>query len=112
VHDGDQVAIKFDTFPYSQYGMAEGKVRVVSPDAFTAQAEARNPTGTAPVTAAAPYYRARIQIDKLSLHDVPTSFRVNPGMPVTADIKVGKRTVLKYLFGWLSPVAHEGMREP
>jgi HlyD family secretion protein len=33
-------------------------------------------------------------------------------MPVTADIKVGKRTVLKYLFGWLTPVTHEGMREP
>jgi hemolysin D len=112
VHAGDLVAIKFDTFPYSQYGMAEGKVRVVSPDAFTAQAEMRNPTGTAPATAAAPYYRARIEIDKMALHDVPTSFRVNPGMPVTADIKVGKRTVLKYLFGWLSPVAHEGMREP
>ena len=92
--------------------MAEGKVRVVSPDAFTAQAEMRNPTGTAPATAAAPYYRARIEIDKMALHDVPTNFRVNPGMPVTADIKVGKRTVLKYLFGWLSPVAHEGMREP
>jgi hypothetical protein len=28
------MAIKFDTFPYSQYGMAEGIVRVVSPDAF------------------------------------------------------------------------------
>jgi len=33
-------------------------------------------------------------------------------MPVTADIKVGKRTVLKYLLGWMMPVAQEGMREP
>ena len=114
VHVGDPVAIKFDTFPYSQYGMAKGKVRIVSPDAFTAQAEARNPTSSVPVPAtnAEPFYRARIGIDQLALHDVPVGFRVNPGMPVTADIKVGKRTVLKYLFGWLSPVAHEGMREP
>ena len=28
VHVGDPVSIKFDTFPYSQYGMAEGSVRV------------------------------------------------------------------------------------
>ena len=35
-----------------------------------------------------------------------------PGMPVTADIKVGKRTVLKYLLGMVVPVAHEAMREP
>jgi hemolysin D len=114
VHVGDLVAIKFDTFPYSQYGMAKGKVKVVSPDAFTAQAEARNPTSSVPVSPsnAEPFYRARIGIDQLGLHDVPVGFRVNPGMPVTADIKVGKRTVLKYLFGWLMPVAHEGMREP
>jgi len=46
------------------------------------------------------------------LHDVPTGFQVTPGMPVTADIRVGKRTVLKYLLGWLMPVAKEGMREP
>jgi HlyD family secretion protein len=33
-------------------------------------------------------------------------------MPVTADIKVGKRTVLSYLLGRIMPVATEGMREP
>jgi HlyD family secretion protein len=33
-------------------------------------------------------------------------------MPVTADIKVGKRTVLQYLLGMVLPVAREGMREP
>jgi HlyD family secretion protein len=33
-------------------------------------------------------------------------------MPVTADIKVGKRTVLQYLLGIMLPVAHEAMREP
>jgi len=114
VHVGDPVAIKFDTFPYSQYGMANGAVKIVSPDAFTAQAEERNPTSSVPVpvTSADPFYRTRIGIDRLALHDVPAGFRVNPGMPVTADIKVGKRTVLKYIFGWLTPYAHEGMREP
>jgi HlyD family secretion protein len=114
VHVGDMVAIKFDTFPYSQYGMAKGSVKIVSPDAFTPQTEARNPTSSVPMppSNAEPFYRARIGIDQLGLHDVPTGFRVNPGMPVTADIKVGKRTVLRYLFSWLSPVAHEGMREP
>ena len=112
VHVGDPVAIKFDTFSYSQYGMAKGTVRIVSPDVFTAQGEARNPTSSLPATNVEPFYRTRIGIDQLALHDVPISFRVSPGMPVTADIKVGKRTVLKYLFGWLTPVAHEGMREP
>ena len=48
----------------------------------------------------------------VALHDVPAGFRVSPGMPVAADIKVGKRTVLKYLLGQVLPVAQEGMREP
>jgi hemolysin D len=113
VHVGDPVAIKFDTFPYSQYGMAEGSVRVVSPNSFTAQEEARNPTSALPLpTSSDPFYRARIAIDRVGLHDVPPGFRLSPGMPVTTDIKVGKRTVLKYLLGRIMPIAQEGMREP
>ena len=114
VHVGDPVAIKFDTFTYSQYGMAKGTVRVVSPDAFTAQEEERTPTSAMPVSSATlePFYRVRIAIKWLGMHDVPFGFHVTPGMPVTADIKVGKRTVLKYLLGWMVPIAKEGMREP
>jgi len=33
-------------------------------------------------------------------------------MPITADILVGKRTVMRYLLGRVVPVATEGMREP
>jgi HlyD family secretion protein len=113
VHVQDPVAIKFDTFPFSQYGMAEGTVRMISPDSFTAQAEERNPTSSLPVAnTMEAFYRSRITIDRLGLHGVPAGFRIIPGMPVTADIKVGKRTVLQYLLGMVLPVAHEGMREP
>src|SRR5207244_9700157 len=77
VHVGDPVAIKFDTFPYSQFGMAEGSVRIVSPDSFTAQDEARNPTSALPLpTATDPFYRTRIAIDRVALPDVPEGFRV------------------------------------
>jgi hemolysin D len=113
VHPGDGVAVKFDTFPYSQYGMAEGKVRVVSPNIFTPQEEARNPTSAVPISESTqPFYRARISLDRIALHDTPPGFRLTPGMPVTADIKVGQRTVLKYFLGRVLPIAKEGMREP
>ena len=114
VHVRDPVIIKFDTFPFSQFGVAEGVVEVVSPDSFTAQTEARNPTGTAPLpgSASEPFYRARIAIERVGLHDVPADFHIIPGMPVSADIKVGKRTVLLYLLGSVLPISQEGMREP
>jgi hemolysin D len=114
VHVGDPVAVKFDTFPYSQYGLAHGTVRTISADSFTAQDDQRNPTGAVPMpgNSSEPYYRARITIDRVALHDTPSGFRLMPGMPVTADIKVGKRTVMSYLLGRVLPVASEGMREP
>lgn len=113
VHVNAPVIVKFDTFPFSQYGFAEGVVRIVSPDSFTAQSEARNPTSDIPPpTAAEPFYRSRIAIDRVALHGVPVGFRVIPGMPVTADIKVGKRTVLQYFIGMVAPIPQEAMREP
>jgi HlyD family secretion protein len=63
-------------------------------------------------TSTEPYYRARIVIDRVALRNEPAGFRVIPGMPVTTDIKVGKRTVLKYILGVMLPVTREGMREP
>ena len=115
VHLGDPVAIKFDTFPFSTYGMAQGTVRIVSPDSFTAaDTQSSRSPGAVPLpgNSPEPFYRARISIDQVDLHDVPPNFRVTPGMPVTADIKVGKRTVLSYLLGRILPVTQEGMREP
>ncbi len=111
---GDPVVIKFDTFPYSLYGSAEGRVQVVSPDSFRNPNEERQ-RQRAPRNSqdfGASYYRARMSIDALKLHNLPEGFRLSPGMPVTADIKIGKRTVLAYLFSRIAPVAKEGLREP
>jgi hemolysin D len=115
VHVGDTVAVKFDTFPYTQYGMAHGLVRVVSPDSFSPQEEQRNPTGAIPLPQAGAgnvWYRARVSLDRIDLHDTPAGFRLSPGMPVTADVLVGKRTVMAYFLGRAMPLVHEGMREP
>ncbi len=117
VHVGDRVTIKFDTFPYVQYGSAEGTVRVVSPDSFTAQPqdqvaaratgppERRSRRGRATTGSGSPS-------TKVGLHDTPPGFRVGQGMPITADVMVGKRTVLSYIFSRTLPVAMDGMREP
>ncbi len=114
VHVGDPVDIKFDTFPYTQYGLAHGMVRLVSADSFSAQEENRNPTGTAPVeqTIGAVWYRARITLDEIKLHGTPANFQLVPGMPITADVRIGKQTVMHYMLGKLVPLASEGMREP
>jgi HlyD family secretion protein len=114
VRVGDPVDIKFDTFPYTQYGMALGTVRIISPDSFSAQDEARNPTGAVPVPVSGSgfWYRARITLDQINLRGMPDNFHLIPGMPITADIRVGKQTILRYMMGKTIPLVTEGMREP
>jgi hemolysin D len=114
VRVGAPVAVKFDTLPSTQYGLASGAVRTVSADSFTVQDSAKARSASVPVNPAntEPFYRSRITLDRLMLHDVPAGFHIMPGMPVVADIKVGKRTVMAYLLGRILPVTSEGMREP
>lgn len=114
VNVGDPVDVKFDTFPYTQYGLAHGLVRTVSPDSFSAQDEQRNPTGSVPVASQSNgvWYRSRITLDQILLHGTPANFHLVPGMPVVADIRIGKQTVLRYMMGKTIPLATEGMREP
>lgn len=115
VRVGDPVTIKFDTFPYGLYGTATGTVQSVSPDSFkdpqasVAQDVAARAQGTLGTML---YFRARIAIDEVRLHDLPQGARIIPGMPVEADIKVGERTVLRYLMSRFIPAATQGMREP
>jgi HlyD family secretion protein len=112
---GDTTTIKFDTFPYYTHGTAEGVVRAVSPDSF------RNPNADRQGKLGRPqasedfgtlYYRTKISLDTIKLHNLPPGFRMAPGMPVTADIKIGERTVMRYLLQRMIPATTEGMREP
>jgi hemolysin D len=84
--------------------------------------DTRNPTSSVPVPGAgaggnagsgsAVWYRARITLDQIGLHDTPEGFRLSPGMPVSADVMVGKRTVMAYFLSRAMPMLREGMREP
>ena len=115
VNVGDAVALKFDTFPYTEYGMAYGTVRTLSAGSFTSQDDQRNPTGAVPLpsnTMVPFFFRARITIDRIDLRNTPKGFRLIPGMPVTADIKVGTRTVMEYLLSRVMAATSQGMREP
>jgi len=117
---GDSAIVKFATFPFTQYGGAEGSVRVISADAFStssasgggAGAQATNGGGASNDDDGGLYYRVHLRIDRYTLHGVPSFFHPRPGMPVTADISVGKRTMMQYFLNRMIPAATNGMREP
>ncbi len=115
VRPGQRATIKFDTFPYVTHGVGTGKVRVISPDA------SRNPYN--PLTAPSDlstaqqsfgnlFYKGRVEMQDLNLMGVPPGFKPVPGMQVTIDIMVGRRTFMEYLFARIIPATTESFREP
>ncbi|ATU73818.1 HlyD family type I secretion periplasmic adaptor subunit [Komagataeibacter rhaeticus] len=115
VRAGDHALLKFAAFPYTQYGGAEASVRVISPDSFAQPGDGPGggaQQGSAPGDSMNAYYRVRLSIDRYTLHGVPAFFHPQPGMPVEADIHVGRRTVMQYLLNRLIPAVTDGMREP
>ena len=115
VHVGDKVSVKFETFPSTRYGGARGTMRLVSADSFTTgdqQGQRHGSGGGQGDANGAVFYRGKVTIDEVTLHDTPKGFHIIPGMPVTADIEIGKRTIAGYLLGSILPVTQEGMREP
>ena len=111
VHPGDKVNIKFDTLPFLQYGQAEGTVLTVSPDSFNPQ----DPDTGEPIMPDAThslYYKVRLSLDELNLHNTPPGFRLVPGMPLSADVLVGTRTIMGYFTRQILPVSYESLHEP
>lgn len=100
---GDRCTLKIDAFNYMEHGTAEGAVRWVSEDAFTTDDNGQ-PTD--------PYYKVRCSVDTLHFMNVGPKFRLIPGMTLTADMKVGRRSVLAYMLSGVLRGFDESMREP
>jgi HlyD family secretion protein len=112
ISPGDEVTIKFDTLPFLQYGGARGVVRAISPDSFSPEITGEHVGSVFPNRPHTLYYKGDISLDKLTLRNTPAGFRLMPGMPVVADVNVGKRTVLSYFIDKMLPVAFDSLREP
>ncbi len=104
VETGAEARLKLEAWPFQKHGTLSGKVRTVSDDTFTPdpkkEAQQR------------PYYKARVEVTATDLRDVPRSFRLIPGMAVTAEIKAGERTILSYFLYPLLRGLDESIREP
>jgi hemolysin D len=100
---GDPCVLTIDAFNASEHGTAEGKVLWISDGAFTTNDDSQ-------VVEA--YYKARCSIDRTDFRGVPANFRLIPGMTLTGDVKVGKRSVAMYLLGGMLRGIAQSMREP
>jgi len=107
---GEDVVIKVDAFPYQRHGLLHGRLRSVSEQSFQAQteeaaAQQKHPSNNA-------FHRGQIELTKLKLDNLPDGAHLIPGMTVTADIKVGSRSVLSYFIYPITRGFDEVIREP
>lgn len=111
VFRGQKVKVKLAAYPFAKYGMLEGTVIHLGPDARSAAAGTR--TDGAAKTEAAPgsVYRALVSLDSQMLRHGENKLKLVPGMQVIAEIRQGHRTVMEYLLSPVQKAVHDSARE-
>ncbi|MGH8755212.1 MAG: HlyD family efflux transporter periplasmic adaptor subunit, partial [Burkholderiales bacterium] len=105
------VKLKFASYPFQKYGMVEGEVLQVSPDASEAPAaksDKNNPSSDNSVQGG---FRTIVSLKAPYLERDGAKYQLSPGMQVSAEINLGSRTVLEYLLSPIQKTMHEAGRE-
>ena len=104
---GDEVALKIDAFPYQQHGLLKGVLRSVGED--VSSGAITNPSAPTPPGI---YHRSQVQLTETRLHGVPAGVHLIPGLSLSAEIKVGSRSVISYFLYPVTRGLTEAIREP
>lgn len=98
VEVGQSAEIKVNTFPFTKYGIIEGKVVDVTQDAVVDELEQFR-------------YRMRVGMAKSTIQVEKKRVDLIPGMAVSAEVKTGKRRLIEYVMAPLIRYKQESVRE-
>ncbi len=96
VKTGMPVQVKFDAFPYQNYGIVSGKVVSISPDAKTDER-----LGV--------FYRVEVSIDRDSVTANNQTWKLKAGQTASAEIVIRQRSVADILLAPLKQLQKGGM---
>ena len=88
VKEGQSAEIKMEAFPFTKYGVIDGKLLHVSHDAV-------------PLDKVGYVYSARVDMEQTSIDVGDKQIRLSPGMNVAVEVRTGQRRVIEY---FLSPI--------
>jgi len=113
VRAGQPVRVKLASYPFTKYGLLEGRVAQVSADATeAASANTRSDALTGRDRPMGPLsYRTLVDLNAQGLLFEGRTLATGPGMQVTAEIHIGERTVMEYLLSPVQRAWHEAARE-
>lgn len=92
VKPGNEVVLRYEAFPYERFGQYRGIVTDIGRNVWT-QGE-----HVGPLTAREPMYRIDVKLDKQVVSALGTDYALRPGMLVSADLLLEKRTLLEWIF--------------
>lgn len=98
VHEGQEAIVKIETFNFTKYGYIKGKVAKVSRDAVIDKDKGL-------------YYLAHIALDRTTMNINEREVSIEPGMAVTAEVRMGQRRVIEFLLSPLLRYRQESGRE-
>jgi HlyD family secretion protein len=110
VNAGRAAKLKLATYPFQKYGMIEGEVKRISPDA-SEMTDGRGDRRGGAGEGAGSGYRTLVALKTPYLEADGRRYPLSPGMQVTAEINLGTRTVLEYVLSPVQRTLHEAGRE-
>jgi hemolysin D len=99
VREGQDVRVKLEAFPFTRYGVVDGKLAILSRDAVQDEKLGL-------------VFPARIELSKFTVSvGKGKSTAMSPGMAVSAEIRTGQRRIIEFLLSPLSRNIQEAGRE-
>lgn len=98
VRAGDQVAVKLQAYPFTDYGTVSGVLETVSSDAVSDDKHGL-------------VYQTTASLHRQTLAVDGQEVRLAPGMALTLEIKIGQRRILDYFLSPIMKTTSESIRE-
>jgi membrane fusion protein, hemolysin D len=104
IQAGQEAKIKVASFEFQKYGMIQAFVEHVSADSSQQESSNGMPQGVST-------YRAILNLEEQTLSYNNKEYDLKPGMQVTAEVNLGTRTVMQYIFSPVTRAVREAGTE-
>lgn len=111
VYAQQKVKVKLAAYPFQKYGMLDGTVIHVGPDASEGDNSQKSNKDQKDKPAPQLGYKALIALQSQVLTAQGERLKLVPGMQVIAEINQGRRTVMEYLLSPVQKTLHDSGRE-
>jgi len=108
---GQVVRLKFAAFPFQKYGIVEGTLEHVSADAADGNSGNAAAPGDRGARSPPLLYKALIALAAMQIEMDGRRYPLSAGMQASAEILLGRRSVMEYLLSPVQKAWHEAGRE-